>query len=64
MGKNIENKRINQKICTNVRRQYCVEMVGGKYDQELNQLLCDVLMTDSSYIRPRERELNQLLCEV
>jgi hypothetical protein len=37
MGKNIENKRINQKICTNVRRlptgsQYCVEMVGGKYD--------------------------------
>jgi hypothetical protein len=44
MGKNIENKRINQKICTNVRtgRQYCVEMVGGKYDRELNQLLCDV----------------------
>jgi hypothetical protein len=34
MGKNIENKQINQKICTNVRTgsQYCVEMVGGKYD--------------------------------
>jgi hypothetical protein len=55
MGKNIENKQINQKICTNVRRQYCVEMVGGKYDRELNQLLCDILMTDSSYTTARTR---------
>jgi hypothetical protein len=56
MGKNIENKRINQKICTNVRRQYCVEiMVGRKYDRELNQLLCDVLMTASSYTTARKR---------
>jgi hypothetical protein len=56
MGKNIENKRINQKIYTNVRtgRQYCVEMVGGKYyDRELNQLLCDVRLTADTTVRTR-----------
>jgi hypothetical protein len=61
MGKNIENKRINQKICTNVRRQCCVENVIGF-------LIVKDLLSEEEYqnqeCRKYDRELNQLLCDV